>query len=269
MSDVVRLSLAFSAVVGLSLAGGLLPLAREWSRSTIRLLLAFGTGVLLGAAFFHMIPEAVAVLGRNVGPPVLAGLSPDLRARALHHDASLRGGALLVPSHGARGLLRDHAPLPHRRGEPRGRSHDPEPLGGGHDRHRAAQAPGLRLARGNPPSLRVSAPAHRADDRSVSRSPPRSAALLSFGFLQTLSGPPLFYAIAFSAGTFLAIATADLLPQVPLRARGSLPEPSRALRGDPGDGRSPGRALHDDGHAHEHGEPEAAEPPTATTAHDH
>jgi zinc transporter ZupT len=39
-------------------------------------------------------------------------------------------------------------------------------------------------------------------------------AVLSFWALQGLTGDALFYAIAFSSGTFLAIATADLLPQI-------------------------------------------------------
>ncbi len=39
-------------------------------------------------------------------------------------------------------------------------------------------------------------------------------ALLSYGLLSDLTGGALHYAIAFSSGTFLAIATADLLPQV-------------------------------------------------------
>ena len=68
-----RLVWAALAVVGLTLAGGLLPLVREWSQSTIRLLLAFGTGVLLGAAFLHMMPEAMHGLGDSVGLWVLAG----------------------------------------------------------------------------------------------------------------------------------------------------------------------------------------------------
>jgi zinc transporter ZupT len=39
-------------------------------------------------------------------------------------------------------------------------------------------------------------------------------AAVSFWALQGLTGGALYYAIAFSAGTFLAIATADLLPQI-------------------------------------------------------
>jgi zinc and cadmium transporter len=73
MGEGARFAVAASAVVVLTLVGGLLPLVREWDRRTIRLLLAFGTGVLLGAAFFHMIPEAATGLGRGVGAPILAG----------------------------------------------------------------------------------------------------------------------------------------------------------------------------------------------------
>ncbi|MDP6461485.1 MAG: ZIP family metal transporter, partial [Gemmatimonadota bacterium] len=73
MDDLTRLGGLLAITVLFTLAGGLAPLAREWPRATLRLLLAFGTGVLLGAAFTHMIPEAVGLLGPDVGPPVLAG----------------------------------------------------------------------------------------------------------------------------------------------------------------------------------------------------
>jgi zinc and cadmium transporter len=55
-------------------AGGLLPLARTWSRGHLRLFIAFSGGVLLGAAFLHMLPEAARVVPEWVGPAALAGL---------------------------------------------------------------------------------------------------------------------------------------------------------------------------------------------------
>jgi zinc and cadmium transporter len=39
----------------------------------LALLLSFSTGVLLGAVFFHMLPETGKVLSDSMGWPVLAG----------------------------------------------------------------------------------------------------------------------------------------------------------------------------------------------------
>lgn len=56
-----------------TLAGGLIPLARNWSSRGLLIPVSFSGGVLLGAAFFHMIPEAAQLLGRALGWPLLAG----------------------------------------------------------------------------------------------------------------------------------------------------------------------------------------------------
>ena len=47
-------------------------------------------------------------------------------------------------------------------------------------------------------------------------------AVLAYGVLSGLTGKALHLAIGFSAGTFLAIATADLLPQVHSAPEGRL-----------------------------------------------
>ncbi len=59
------------AILGGALAGGALPLVGRWSRSDT--LLSFSAGVMLGAAFFHMLPEAVAGAGRAALPFVAVG----------------------------------------------------------------------------------------------------------------------------------------------------------------------------------------------------
>jgi zinc and cadmium transporter len=56
-----------------SFAGGLIPLIRTWSHRSLLIPLSFSGGVLLGAAFFHMIPEAAAILDGSLGWPLLAG----------------------------------------------------------------------------------------------------------------------------------------------------------------------------------------------------
>src|SRR5882724_12515654 len=60
-------------VIFISLVGGFLPLLRELSQKALALLLSFSAGVLLGAVFFHMLPETGRVLSDNVGWPILTG----------------------------------------------------------------------------------------------------------------------------------------------------------------------------------------------------
>ena len=47
------------AVVGVSIVGGLLPLATVLSHTRLQVYLSASAGAMLGAAFFHMMPEAV------------------------------------------------------------------------------------------------------------------------------------------------------------------------------------------------------------------
>ena len=47
------------AIVGASLAGGLTPLATVLTHTRLQLYLSFAAGAMLGAVFFHMLPEAV------------------------------------------------------------------------------------------------------------------------------------------------------------------------------------------------------------------
>jgi zinc and cadmium transporter len=56
-----------------SLVGGMLPLAGNWSRRSLLIPVAFSGGILLGAAFFDMIPESAPLLGKWLGVPLLAG----------------------------------------------------------------------------------------------------------------------------------------------------------------------------------------------------
>lgn len=213
MIDPGRLLLAALVVIVLTLAGGLLPLVREWNRHAIRLLLAFGTGVLLGAAFCHMIPEATSDLGRGVGTPVLAGflviivLERFLMVHAceeeecsFHHvglaafcgitihaliDGFALGAGLSVPM---LSVAVTTAIVLHKL--PASLSLTGILIHCGYPRRRIVwMASGFALAT-------------------------PLGAVLSLGVLTRLPEEALPWAIAFSAGTFLAIATADLLPQV-------------------------------------------------------
>jgi zinc and cadmium transporter len=71
MSDVQLLALYAVAILAGALAGGVLPLLGAMRRSDA--LLSFSAGVMLGAAFFHMLPEAAAGAGISAIPFVLVG----------------------------------------------------------------------------------------------------------------------------------------------------------------------------------------------------
>jgi zinc and cadmium transporter len=61
------------AVIGAELIGGLSPLVRDWSYRGLILPVSFSGGVLLGAAFFEMIPDSAPALGPHLGVPLVAG----------------------------------------------------------------------------------------------------------------------------------------------------------------------------------------------------
>jgi zinc and cadmium transporter len=213
VSDGARLAGALSLVVILTLAGGLLPLLREWGRQSIRLLLAFGTGVLLGAAFFHMIPEAIEGLGPRVGPPVLGGflLIYVLERFVMLHACEEEGCAFHHMGIAAFVGITLHSLI------------DGFALGAGLSIPHLTTAVTLAIVLHKLPAslslagilLHCAYPKRRIALMIAGFSLATPAgALLSYGVLTDLAGTGLHYAIAFSAGTFLAIATADLLPQV-------------------------------------------------------
>jgi zinc and cadmium transporter len=61
-------------VVAASLAGGLLPLALKVTHTRFQLYLALSGGVMLGASFFHMIPESMELLGPGFGYYTVLGV---------------------------------------------------------------------------------------------------------------------------------------------------------------------------------------------------
>ena len=70
-NQVVYLFLIFIFVI--TMAGGWIPTLKPWSQKTFRMLISFCAGVLLGAVFFHMVPEIAPILGREMGFPVMLG----------------------------------------------------------------------------------------------------------------------------------------------------------------------------------------------------
>ncbi len=71
MTEVQTLAAYAGAILAGAVAGGALPLMGRHRRSDA--LLSFSAGVMLGAAFFHMLPEAVEGAGLRALPFVLVG----------------------------------------------------------------------------------------------------------------------------------------------------------------------------------------------------
>jgi zinc and cadmium transporter len=71
MTPTHALALYTVAILAGALAGGALPLVGRMTRSDT--LLSFSAGVMLGASFFHMLPEAVEGAGRGALPFVAVG----------------------------------------------------------------------------------------------------------------------------------------------------------------------------------------------------
>ena len=207
------LAIYLPTVVFISLVGGFLPLLRALSQRALALLLSFSAGVLLGAVFFHMLPEVGNVLGDNLGLPVLAGFLlifvmerfvfvhaceehdcdihqmglPAFLGISLHSllDGIALGAGLMLPQLGPVVLL---AVIIHKM--PDSMSISSILLSAGWDRQKIGK---LNLL------FSLTTPI---------------GALLAFLCFRVLSPENVAVAIGISAGTFLAIATADILPHV-------------------------------------------------------
>jgi zinc and cadmium transporter len=128
MTGVGLLSVYTGAILLGALAGGALPLFASVRRSD--LLLSFSAGVMLGAAFFHMLPEAVERGGSAVVPFVIVGF---LFLYLLERFVLVHVCAEPGPN---RRLSTAGAPLPHHEDEHEHEHHgDPDPDGTGCDVH--------------------------------------------------------------------------------------------------------------------------------------
>jgi zinc and cadmium transporter len=109
VSQPLSLAIYAGAILFGALFGGALPLVGRMRRNDA--LLSFSAGVMLGAAFFHMLPEAVEGAGMRAVPFVLVGfLFLFLLERfVLVHVCAEPGAASeeAIPPHGAPG--HDHA----------------------------------------------------------------------------------------------------------------------------------------------------------------
>jgi zinc and cadmium transporter len=57
-----------------SLAGGMLPLSSRVSHLMLQIYLSLSAGAMLGAAFFHMLPESAELAGKNFGLWTICGV---------------------------------------------------------------------------------------------------------------------------------------------------------------------------------------------------
>ena len=226
------LSFYTGAILLGALAGGALPLFASVRRSD--LLLSFSAGVMLGAAFFHMLPEAVEEGGTSAIPFVVVGfLALYLAERfVLVHVCAEPGPNRRLSTAGA--------PLPHHEDE---HDHDhgahADPDGTGCDVHTLVDGFALGAASTRPELgalVFVAILAHK-----IPNSFSLSAILLSEGYtrsravamnaafalmvpvgagiyvlLQELVHVQRFTALALagSAGTFLHLALSDILPDL-------------------------------------------------------
>lgn len=55
------------------IVGGVLPILFKWKQKRIPIVLSISAGLMLGAAFFHLIPESYENLGKGVGIYILLG----------------------------------------------------------------------------------------------------------------------------------------------------------------------------------------------------
>ncbi|HEY2154190.1 MAG TPA: ZIP family metal transporter [Isosphaeraceae bacterium] len=90
------------AIVTASLLGGVLPLAAVLTHTRLQLYLSFAAGAMLGAAFFHMMPEAVALGSAGSLRWTAAGLLALFfleRFFAFHHHEAPADPAEPCPTH--------------------------------------------------------------------------------------------------------------------------------------------------------------------------
>ncbi len=91
-----------AAIVGASLLGGVLPLATVLTHTRLQVYLSFAAGAMLGAAFFHMLPEAVEAGSPATLQWAAAGLLALFfleRFFAFHHHEAPADPAEPCPTH--------------------------------------------------------------------------------------------------------------------------------------------------------------------------
>ena len=202
-----------AAIFAISMSGAFIPLIRKWSKDTFRLIISFGAGILFGACFFHMLPETAQPLGKNIGIPVMVGfftiyiLEKFVMVHTCEEDACDFHTVGLSAFMG----ISFHSLL------------DGMSIGAGfiaedivfvvflaiviHKFPSALSLTGILIEGGYKKKKIIQLAVIFALTTPV-------GALLSFFILKNLNEVIIAWAIGISAGTFLCIATSDLLPLV-------------------------------------------------------
>ncbi|MDR3619975.1 MAG: ZIP family metal transporter [Paludisphaera borealis] len=244
------LSLFCTLIVAVSLLGGVTPLALVLNHTRLQVYLSFSAGTMLGAAFFHMLPEAVrmgspgTVRWSAVGLLSLFFLE---RFFSFHHHESTDPKSTDAHDHGHN---HDHADHGHQHGETAGRALSWGTAAFGLGIHSLVGGVALASAVAADFADRKALGAtglgvflatllHKPADAMTivalmlrSGVSSRLAHLVNLGFaLMIPLGAALFFvgvgnlspnstsaltavALSFSAGTFLCIALSDLLPEL-------------------------------------------------------
>jgi len=112
MTMPVLLSLLCALIVAVSLLGGAAPLAMVLNHTRLQIYLSFSAGTMLGAAFFHMLPEAVRLGDAGTSRWAAVGLLALFfleRFFSFHqHETSARPSAALANHPGDDSLPSDH-----------------------------------------------------------------------------------------------------------------------------------------------------------------
>jgi zinc and cadmium transporter len=256
MSPLAWVGLYSLAVLLFSLAGGSVPLLGRVSHGRLQLYLSLSAGVMLGASFFHVMPDAVDSCGSSVfgwwmalGVIGLFSIERFLAPHTHEPDAKLQ---LQPPDH-----KNDHD---HKHDHNHGHHHHAPPVAGwaavlGLTLHTFINGFGLAAAVTRDPTASLPGFAmflaivlHKPADalaistvlrrRGVST---RAISLVQLGFAtmvavggvvfllfnkalpENLESPLTGAALAVSAGTFLFIALSDLLPEVQFHRHDRVP----------------------------------------------
>jgi zinc and cadmium transporter len=271
MSMPVVVALFCTLIVAVSLLGGLAPLALASNHTRLQIYLSFSAGTMLGAAFFHMLPEAVEMGGAGVVRWAAMGLLSLFfleRFFSFHHHESADPPAPASHHHADHGHEHDHDHAhDHDHGESPGRALSWGTAAFGLGVH--SMVGGVALASAVAADFAdrkwlgatglgvfLATFLHKPADAMTivalmlrSGVASRPAHLVNLGFaLMIPLGAALFFlgvgglsphstatltaaALAFSAGTFLCIALSDLLPELQFHSHDRLKLSAALLAG--------------------------------------
>ena len=207
-----------AAIVATSFTGGMIPLLGDWSHRNLLIPVSFSGGILLGAAFFFMIPESAAILKANLGWPVLAGF---LTIFVLERFVLVHPNPTGAQEHGRAHHI--HVGLVAYIGISFHSLLDGLAITSSYQRPDLSGVVLLAVIFHKMPDAFALSVLMRLDRWKRSAVAVWMAffalttpigAVITWLFLKQATGTVVAAAIALSAGTFLAVATSDILPQI-------------------------------------------------------